>query len=502
MTDLDTITPEILEQALRSLRQAEDPPAALLDLRLLNLGGPSSRAERILRLEDYLRSIVVKALTDQRKVQGLAVKHRAPSLRQEWLDAIAGDYRAGSAELEAWSALYHRYLAPVSFSVEELAGGAGVVTQQFRRRLNQGLKHLSAAVRREEMKATQRQPERLLRRVPIPEFGRLVGFDAIIEQVNNLLVEPVGAPLLSIEGVGGCGKTALATAVAHQRAAVGGLTDILWVCRPAEPVQPLPLNQKSSGEPSSCSVDLILDALGSQLSMPDLANLDLWEKILKLRPVLMNSPYLVVIDHIGARTNLPQLVNAFANLARESHVLLLSRVSLHRYSNVQIFRVPELEPKWIKVIIEEELARRGYQFSMTDEDYDRVYKMIGGNPLINKLVASHIGRFSLEDVFSAIRLAQGHAALAFYERIFKDTWQSLSESSKNLAYRLREYKGLPVSLAGMIETMGLPVANLSYSFGELADNYLIECRQEEKTLCYCLTRLASLLMESGMLEGW
>ena len=112
--DSDAITADLIVKTLRAWQQGQTPPPALLGLDLLRDAAPSAVEGRDLRLRDLLLQMTTDELERARRAEDV----RPPSTiatRRTLLSDIAGDFAHGKAELQAWSALYHRYLAPVEY---------------------------------------------------------------------------------------------------------------------------------------------------------------------------------------------------------------------------------------------------------------------------------------------------------------------------------------------------------------------------------------------------
>ena len=115
-----------------------------------------------------------------------------------------------NAELEEWSAVYHRFLAPVAPSVEDLARAAALDARNFRRRVDNGVRRLVGRLQRLEMAEHARlRHARRSRHLPPPEYTHLFGLAAAQREVADRLRRDDGPDFLSIEGLGGMGKTCL-----------------------------------------------------------------------------------------------------------------------------------------------------------------------------------------------------------------------------------------------------------------------------------------------------
>ncbi|MCX6050740.1 MAG: hypothetical protein NT075_37095 [Chloroflexi bacterium] len=140
--EITKITVDLLETAFKQWRQAQAPPAELLELDLLSLLPARSAVERAFELYDYLVDLVKQQLTLYRQAEAVDLPAQYSLQRQSLLVELAGDFQVNNATLEAWSILYYRYLSGIQLTIPELAKGASVEERQIRRRLELGLRLL------------------------------------------------------------------------------------------------------------------------------------------------------------------------------------------------------------------------------------------------------------------------------------------------------------------------------------------------------------------------
>ena len=496
---LETLTSKILERALRAFQQAQDPPAELLDLAMLDTSTIPSTVVKSLALRNWLTATVAEALRYQRRAEGLPHSDDPPPSRRAMLDRLAADFQMDNSDLEAWSALYHRYFA-LSFSVEELSQAAHVVPQQFRRRLNRGLAHLAEALRAAEAEARRQTCLPPGCHIPAPEYARLFGVQDHVQYLIHQLSAPDGPRFLSIEGLGGIGKTALARAVAQRRMEENDLADVLWVsARPAR------FSETGALVPFANAVqslDDIVARLAAQLGLQNLVGLSTPEKLAHLQPALHDAPYLVVVDNLETLVDTESLLPALHPLAGATRFLLTSRHTLARFPYVHIFTTPELSPADSHALVESELARRGCCAPVPAALTGQLYRVIGGLPLALKLVAAQIGRLTLEEIIAGLQDARRQSHDTLYTFIYRRTWRMLAGAARCLLLAM-----LPLDPDGedlpFIQTMsGLPEADFEPALAQLLDYSLLEVRNLLETPHYTLHRLTITFLQTDILRQW
>lgn len=499
--ELDDLTPELLEAALRAFRQAEAPPAVLLTLTLVHSPGLTSNAERELALRTQLTNLITSALAAQRQAEGSLAPPPALVGREALKAALTADFQRGNQELEAWSALYHRYLASPALSVEELAEAIPVSPQHFRRRVNLGLAYLLRALYAAECEARRRYTPQLDWRLPAPEYDRLFGVEEQLQTLVTRLQAPDGPHFLSLEGLGGIGKTALARAAAQQCARLGTLTGILWVSARHER-----LTENGTLQPTPDAVRSLEEVVGSlvaQLGWQDLNHQPVTAQLARLSALFTTTPYLVVIDNLEVLTDSAALLPALYPLAGATRFLLTSRHTLSHFPYVHVVPVPQLSPAHSQELIISELQRRGYPAAIPADWPARLYELIGGLPLALKLAAAQLGRLSPAEILAGLRQANRQEAEQLYTFIYRRTWELLDD----LARQLLVYGLLPLDPAGetleFIQWMsGLDDDDFAQALTQLQAYSLLEPGRDLTTPRYLLHRLTVTFLQTEILQRW
>lgn len=496
--DIDAITPTLVANTLKAWRQLEEPPADLLDLDLLQ--AITGRVEREIRLRELIEKLVAAELDRQRRAED-ADNSDDPDTRNGLLAAIGRDFARNNPELEAWSALYHRYLAPVPVSVEALAAGAHLDTRNFRRRVNNGVQRLTDVLRRWELEAHGRlRKTRLSRHLPPPEYVRLFGVDEAQREVAGLLQRTDGPDFVSIEGLGGIGKTALARAVAHDLAQTDGFDGIAWVS-----ARQTWLNDQGAVEATPDAATTLADIvnrLATQLGFAELAGLSAGEKLERLATFLSGSRHLIVIDNLESITDVALLIPALAPLARPTRFLLTSRETLSHYPMVTRYPVRSLSLRDSQALVEAELARRGRTMALRSEDMAALHAVVGGMPLALKLVAAQMSHWPLAVLLDNLRTAHARAPESLYTFIYRRSWLALGDPARMLLLSM-----LPLASDGEdVEWLALmsflPPDEFEGALAQLRDYSLLETAGSPESPRYRLHRLTTTFLQTEVLAGW
>ncbi|MBN2394248.1 MAG: AAA family ATPase [Anaerolineae bacterium] len=499
--ELSTLTPPLVEQALRAWRQAQDPPAELYTLHFLDDASHTSPLERGIDLHQRVLGLATGELRRHRRIEGLPTVDPVSASRQELYAAIADDFSHGNTELEAWSALCHRYLASVTISPDEWASAAHVVPRQFRRRVNTGIDLLTDLLRQTEARAHQAQINHRLRmHLPPPDYAQLFGAQTLFAHLTALLTRENGPALISIEGIGGIGKTTLAQATAHHLIEQTGLGGVAWISARHER-----LDERGAlvtlDNPAR-SLDDIVARLARQLGQEHLAGLSTQEKLGRLKPLLDHKLHLIVVDNLETFADSERLLPALRPLAGTSRFLFTSRHTLQHFPYVHCLPVPELSFAHSQALIASELERRGNRSVLADSSMRQIYNAIGGLPLALKLVAAQMRRLPLAHILASLARPTDRYTEAVYTYIYWRTWQLLTDPARQLLLAL-----LPISPDGedtawIYENSNLPASTFQQALSQLLDYSLLETTGAIHNPIYRLHRLTATFLQSEILNHW
>jgi hypothetical protein len=497
---ISDMTPSLLNDTLRAWRQAEEIPAGLLNLDVLRRQGATSRIERGIRLRELVESLVVEQLSEQRRAEGISLDEDGRT-RNDLLAALRADFQPQNSELEAWSALYHRFLAPVPIRVEHLAAAVPINVRNFRRRVSNGEQRLLEQLQRLELEEHHRLRHiRLSRHLPPPEYTQLFGVDSLKRELAALLRRQSGPDLVSIEGLGGIGKTALARAVAFELAENSDLEGIAWVS-----ARQTWLSDQGAIEATpdaATSLADIVSRLATQLGFAELAGLGVEDKLDRLATFLRSTRHLIIIDNLESVSDVELLLPALTPLTRPTRFLLTSRQALSHYPSVTRFPVQPLSLQDSRALVESELRRHGRAASLKQEDMVALYEVIGGMPLALKLIAAQMSHWPLSVLLENLRDARHRVPEQLYTFIYRRSWLALDEQARQLLLSL-----LPLAPNGEdIEWLRLmsflPPDDFSDALAQLLDYSLLETAGPPESPRYRLHRLTTTFLQTEVLNAW
>lgn len=499
--EIAQITAARLKQALSAFQQAQSPPEELLALDILHAYRGQSSAERAIHLHDWMSQTIQARLQQRRAAEERPSLPTTPHTRQQITAVLAADFSHNNPELEAWSALYHRYCIPVSISVNDLAQAASVVPRHFSRRVQAGLDLLVDVLRRAEMTAHGRfRAQRLRQHLPPADYARLFGGETLLKQLSDLWGQADGPRTISIEGLGGIGKTALARAFANQVAATAAVDGIVWVSARHEWLTDQG-DWQSVTDPARSLADIIA-RMADQLGQTELAGLDVNEKTARLQPILAAAPHLVIIDNLETLDDVAMLLPVLASLKDAARFLLTSRHSLSRYPFVQRLPVPPLSLADSRAFLESELARRGRDLRLETDTMRMIHDIIGGVPLALKLTAAQLAHLPLAEVMDGLRQANREPSERLFTYIYRRAWQLLDESAKALLLSLLSISPDGEDVAWLRLMSDLPENEFEAALAQLTAYSLLEVAGSPTAPAYRLHRLTTTFLQTEILLNW
>jgi len=499
--DLMGISPKLLETYLQAFRQGREKPIDLLYLHCIEFPAVRDQEEKHLYLFTWLERLVLDCLNSQRNDRAFDAKHSGIG----WRQALLSDFRSTSTNLQSWSALYYRYFSGNTESFEELAQIADVDPRQFRRRLENGLNELTHLVQRLEMDAHLQESRAITgKSIPIPDYSHLFGIASAQFRLCQWLTLADGPQMISLEGIGGIGKTALAQSTIEKIFRDGAVSfrDVIWLSARQEIFTGRGDIELIKQYPPT--INEIISDLAQQLGLSNLVGLDTAAKLDGIQRLLRVHPYLIIIDNLEKVQEVRVLVPIIRKIIGKTRFLLTSRRTLGGFPYVQVLAVSQLSMKDSQRLIEAEVNRRGKKYQLSNDKAEKIFEAVGGLPLALKLIAAQIFETSEEYVLNRLNnFSMSKSYRALYTYIYKESWRNLSANAQRLLLSL-----LLVAPGGdtldwiQMNSGGMPAEQFEHAFRELLDSSLIEVNSLQKQTKYYLHRLTYTFLKSNILREW
>jgi tetratricopeptide (TPR) repeat protein len=256
-----------------------------------------------------------------------------------------------------------------------------------------------------------------------PRYGDFLGREADMARV----IEGLDSrwPLISIEGMGGVGKTTLAIETArrcfpsHESALLVPFQAVAWVSAKDH------LEQKRwLGE--------VLDTIARVLNFPYITQMSVEEKTPRVDKLLRANRILVIIDNFETIED-PDLESWMQTVPEPSKVLITGRYAkLRRVWDVHLRGLDESESL---ELIRRQANRLGLKPLMTDDDKTLLplAHVTEGNPMAIELALGHVKRgvFTLEEMIDHLYSARQTVNNVF-DYLYKHAWEMLTEEAQKL----------------------------------------------------------------------
>ncbi len=490
------ITVDQVESFLRTSRGVRVNTDGLVSVDALFDPAVEAKEERTIVLADRLEELALQSYFYSRRQE--ALPEQLPADKPQVINQIQQDYSRGNSDLEAWSALYFRYLSPVSLTVEDLAQAASVVPQQFRRRLNHSLEMLVRILHRQVLE-NLRNPVNIERHLPLSDATRLVEAGATLNLLAQLFQDPAGPRMVSLEGIGGIGKTAVARAFVAQPDLSANWPEILWV---SARQSLLAEDGSLMAVPDSVTtLEDITIRMAEQLGLASLTGKPLSERLEGLHFALGNKKTLTIIDNIETAEEIHALVPAMAKMAGASRFLITTRQTLRAYPYIHIITLSELTADGAYNLLSGEQIRRGRTVRASAKDFDDLYQVVGGIPLAIKLAAAQLSLLPLHQIVNNLRQAS-MGTDQMYHYLYWQTWQALHDPARLLllSFLSADAEGEDLDFLRTMSAQG--EAEFYKALYELDQFSLLEVSGEATRPLYRLHRLTVTFLQTDILNRW
>ena len=337
---------------------------------------------------------------------------------------------------------------------------------------------LAEVVQAAETAARTARETTLESRLGPPGQAGLVGIETHLAALSKILAAPGPPWLISIEGLGGIGKTSLADALLRRLAGDASIDDIGWVSarqqvfQPGGPIQPV--------ERPALTTEALIEALVAQL-LEDAAlsaSLSVEQGMAALQARLKASPHLIVIDNLETVTDVATLLPALRRLANPGKFLLTSRHSLYAEPDIYRFVVSELnESDALELVRQEAHLRNVPALAAARPDELRpIFETVGGNPLALRLVVGQAHVHALGAILGDLAAARGKKAENLYWYIYRQAWEDLDEQTRGVFVAMPLVAGRGGSLEELADITGMEPATLGDALEILVARNLVDSR--------------------------
>lgn len=300
----------------------------------------------------------------------------------------------------------------------------------------------------------------------LPPRSDFVGREAEKKRVHEALQSR--SYLISIDGIGGIGKTALALEVAYEclhasqgsssANSVATFDGFIW----------------TTAKDRDLALDDLLDAVARTLYCPDITKRPIEEKRSAVRGLLQARPYLLVVDNFEAITD-DGVRDLLLNLPEPSKALITTREK--KLLDARMISLKRLKESEGLDLIRSEGTRLG--LASVEQAEGKLllclYECAGGAPLAIKWAVGQIKQKgqSLDAVLTALHGARA----SIFEHIFARSWELLSVNACQVLTVMPVFVS-PALRAGIEAANDVQGDALNEALGQLVEMSLVDATDE------------------------
>jgi len=363
--------------------------------------------------------------------------------------------------------------------------------RRFYAQQKQALLHFAPLLLAHERAYQQdRIAQKLLRALPAPTYTQAFGLDTIADQVLHYLQAEDEHHIVSVQGIGGIGKTTLADYVVRRYVEEQPtLHGLIWISAKQEHLSPFGITGATTG----VRLEQLFDELAYRLGVKTAARLPLAQKMIKLNSALRDQSHLVVIDNLETVTEFETLVPRLEQLAAPSKFLLTSREVVPALSAVTNVPLTELNREASLQLIQHMAQAK----QVDDVDAARVYALVGGNPLAIQLVVSQMQCLPAAVVLDGVRTGSTEEMYTF---IYRKSWSALSDAARRVLFAIQR-AGDQADWAWLQMVLDLSHQDQAQALRQLWNLSLLQHHHHRARHVYAIHRLTSTFLRTEVL-GW
>jgi hypothetical protein len=322
-----------------------------------------------------------------------------------------------------------------------------------------------------------------LRRAPSPP---LLGRARDLALLEAALRPDSTYAVVTVEGLGGIGKTALADCAADEL--LGSRFEKL--ARFTVPTDSLNL-----GEP--VPLDQFLTAVSTQLGFDEVTSASTKELAARLLTRLRKESVLIIIDNVERESSLNEIAPWLRELRATdpSRIVLTSRVQpSDLLPNSKCISLHELSPDDARKMLRTSAENSGATLS-SDEIVDSAIAIIGGNPQAIRIVAGLFASYPAEVVLRVIRRGSGGGAI-IYRHVYLSAWLTLGPAARALLVAMRHAPDDGVAWERLQAIAGVEAEEAEVGLGQLVRHNLLTQRMSGLMPLYVAHQLTRTFVES------
>lgn len=337
-------------------------------------------------------------------------------------------------------------------------------------------------------------------RLESPTYFDLIGVDAHLSHLAEMLLAADSPLILAIEGIGGAGKTALADALMRRLIHESNTHAFAWVTARQHAGRGAAFQTTGAFELSTDDIllGLVEQLWGDTPGKPTSPS----EVLHALEYQLKNTPHIVVIDNLETISDVKTLLPVLRRLAKPSKFLLTSRQSLFDETDLFHFPLPPLSlENAIRLVRREAQAENLTDVSQLPEsDLAQIYEVAGGNPLALLLIVGQCHFRPFAAVLEDFREARGYRTEQLYAYVYKRIWENLDELDRKVLMAMQLVPPKGEDQPFIVAVTGLREEEVMNALANLMVLNLVNCRRDKPIFHYSIHSLTRSFLHQQALK--
>lgn len=235
--------------------------------------------------------------------------------------------------------------------------------------------------------------------LPSQGYRELLGRKNYIDSIIDALNDSHGRRVVSIDGLGGIGKTALAREIAED-SPNRGFEEVVW------------LTASIRDDSERMTFETVLDGIARQLNVSSLLKLEGEERINKTRELLSSKRALIVLDNMETAQELQNLIaDKLFSILGSSKALLTSR---HRFRNIEndicSFHIGGVSKEIALQLVKDTAVEKNMPtvLDVSDDELEPIIDVTGNedagySPMALKFMIGQLEKYDPDEILSYMR---------------------------------------------------------------------------------------------------
>ncbi len=372
-------------------------------------------------------------------------------------------------------------------SIRSVAHELNFSVDQINRLQRNGIGELAEIVIHQEKKIREERSDYFISQIPEKSSITMFGFEKSTNIITENLLSIKGSSVVTITGLGGIGKTALAEEVSKNLFKNSYFSKIIWY-------------RSDDNHSNKNEFDTILDYLGKQM-VPSDAHYS--EKTILIQKIFKTSPHLVIIDNLNLSASLEEIIEGIKNICGISKFLLTSRQQASPFnSEVFNYRLEEMSIEDAGKLLSFQSKFIGLSAYSSDinDNLEDIYTIIGGNPLALKLFVGLLDSLPLMTVLNDFKVANINDIKSLYKHIYHLAWNSLDDNSKKVLVGMIQSTSVGFTIENIAGYSNIVQNDLANSIKTLFEKSLLEKRGSLENCRFGIHRLTHSFLETDIVK--